>query len=241
MPGRALSTQAGRDGVDPREMYDRAAQSPWIRTVRKVRCRPSGESGAFEIELEAEFRKPVAKIRLADGFAFLGAEGIILPPEEAPRGVASESGKQICFARESDVPAGMYVKPIHYIVIQGAAEAGWAVGSVWPGKDVAAALALVAMVSARPYADQITVVDVHNYDGRASDVQPHLRLYAQLPNGCVTDIRFGRFPRDEKDFVVSPRRKLSYLDQYASRHGGLVAGVNTYLDLRYDQLHVSIH
>ena len=43
------------------------------------------------------------------------------------------------------------------------------------------------------------------------------------------------------DYVVSPERKLSYIDQYVARNGGRLAGINTYLDLRYDQLHVSIN
>ena len=40
--------------------------------------------------------------------------------------------------------------------------------------------------------------------------------------------------------MVSPERKISYLDQYAEDHGGNLAGVNRYIDLRYDELHVSL-
>jgi hypothetical protein len=66
-------------------------------------------------------------------------------------------------------------------------------------------------------------------------------MYAEVKGGQPTDIRFGRFPLPGGDHVVSPERKLSYLDAYATDHKGLLAGINRYLDLRYDELHVSMN
>ena len=57
----------------------------------------------------------------------------------------------------------------------------------------------------------------------------------------MTDVRFGRLPGCAIDCIVSPRRKIWYLDDYAANHNGRIAGINSYLDLRYDNLHVSLN
>jgi len=55
-----------------------------------------------------------------------------------------------------------------------------------------------------------------------------------------TDIRFGRFPTaDGLDYCIRPQRKLQYLDEYVRAHDGRLAGINAYIDLRYDTLYVS--
>jgi hypothetical protein len=64
-------------------------------------------------------------------------------------------------------------------------------------------------------------------------------MTAQTPDDKSTEIRFGRFPIVEGgDPDIPPQRKIGYLDAYYAGHGRL-AGINRYLDLRYDQLHVS--
>ncbi len=100
---------------------------------------------------------------------------------------------------------------------------------------------MLRLVHNKPYANQITAIDVRNFAGRISRAEPHLRMYAQVGQGGSTDIRFGRFPLPGGDYVISPERKLSYLDEYAEDHGGQLAGLNRYIDLRYDELHVSIN
>ena len=133
------------------------------------------------------------------------------------------------------------VRPVHYFRIDGASESTMRIGDTWPGEDVAAGLRLISLLARRPYANQVSVVDVRNYEGRISSEEPHLRLYAQSEQSKATDIRFGRFPRPGGDFVISPERKMSYLDEYVKRHDGRLAGLNAYLDLRFDQLHVSVY
>jgi hypothetical protein len=66
-------------------------------------------------------------------------------------------------------------------------------------------------------------------------------MTAQNSDGQSTDIKFGRFPIIEGgDPDIPTQRKISYLDAYYADHGRL-AGLNRYLDLRYDQLHVSVN
>ncbi len=109
------------------------------------------------------------------------------------------------------------------------------------GEDIQDGLRLVMMVQSKDYAREIVTVDVRNHGYSASRADPQIRMTARVRDGRSTDIRFGRFPvLDSGDYVVSPRRKIEYLDSYYSEHGRL-AGLCSYLDLRYDELHASLN
>ena len=229
----------------PRKVYLRAMASPWIQSVRNVRRCTSDKPGTVLLQLRASFRKPIARIHSGNAFAYLDARGVRLPASQAPRWVGTAPGpdgrsRQICFANADEVPPRMRVRPVHYFAIDGVRTAEPPIGEVWTGPDVEAGLRLLALIADKPYANQITLVDVRNHDGRISRHEPHLKLYAQVGSGRATDIKFGRFPRPRGDFVVAPARKVSYLDEYVARNGGRLAGLNAHLDLRNDNLHVSI-
>jgi TusA-related sulfurtransferase len=131
---------------------------------------------------------------------------------------------------------------LHYLDVQGVVCPPPEIGRRWEAPDLDEGLRLVELVMDRDFANQITAVDVRNYNGRISSVEPHLRMYAQIGRGPATDIRWGRFPTpDGTDYVVSPQRKMQYLEGYAADHGGRLAGFNRYLDLRFGELHVSIN
>jgi hypothetical protein len=238
--------QDAYDRALPEKVYQRAQRNPWIRTVTSVRRRHSDDLDVATLEIQAVFRKPVAKIRVGGGFVYLDAEGVVLPSDDVPRWVAAVrtgdgATRQVCFVQRDEVPPGVTVRPVHYFHIDGAAESTLLVGDTWPGEDVAAGLRLIALLADKPYANQISMVDVRNHEGRISREEPHLRLFAQKDQNTATDIRFGRFPRPGGDFVISPERKMSYLDEYVKTHDGRLAGGNAYLDLRFDQLHVSVY
>lgn len=228
-------------------VYALGEVNPWIRRMVRVRKRRGDDPRVGVVDVTAEFRRPVARV-LYDGQAyFVDAEGVRVPSTQTPRWAVMarrRSGappEQVCFVDVDDVPYALDPHPIHYVTIDGVAESPPPVGHAWSGGDVRAGLQLVKMVVERPYANQITVVDVRNHDGRISTTEPHLRMYAQVGRGPRTDIRFGRFPADSGDYVVSPQRKMSYLDVYAAEHDGRLAGLNDYIDLRYDELHVSVN
>ena len=98
----------------------------------------------------------------------------------------------------------------------------------------------VKLLLGRHYARQITVVDVTNHGGRVTSGAPEIKIFAQVGRDRPTEIRFGRFPT-EGDWVVTPAEKLANLDAYVKTNNGQLAGVNEYLDLRYDEMHVSIN
>jgi len=225
------------------EIYRLAKACPWIKEVRGVRKHPTADPRVGVVVIDAVFRKPLARVRAPGGYAYFDAAGVRLPAGQVAKLVAKVRTsadllpRQLCFLHPDHVPERLRTEDIHYILIYGLGEAP-PVGRRWEGPEVADALRLVRLVSSRPYANQITVVDVRNHGGRINEDEPFIRMFAQAGRGQPTDIRFGRFRLDGSDFEVSAERKISYLDEYVADHGGRLAGLDRYLDLRYDELHV---
>lgn len=243
---RELIPPRGMDFEDPalcRRIYDQAHRAAWlvdVASVRRVRTGP--DTG--RVDVTATFRRPVARVRYQQQSWFVDTRGVILPPREVPRWAArTHPGGPIRYYISDDAAAPRSrVVPIHYILIDGVRTPPPSVGQPWDAPDLQAGIRLVNLVNQKDWANQITVVDVRNFDRRVTASEPELRMYAQTGQGHATDIRFGRFPHPGGgDWVISPARKLEYLDQYASDHGGRLAGINSYIDVRYDELRVSIH
>jgi len=233
-------------------VYRRAAANAWVRQVRSVRkyVRAGGTEGV--IDVRCDYRRPVACVETTSGFAaatdrdvYVDADGVRLPHADVPKYAVRFTGMdgrhhEETFASSQAVPPHSEVWRIEYPVIRGIASATPANGRRWDAGDLAAGLRLLALLADRPYANQITVVDVRNHDGRLAPDEAHLRMLAQVGQGRPTRILFGRFPKGMVDVVVSPQRKLSYLDWYVSREdneAGLLAGLDEELDLRYDRLY----
>lgn len=230
----------------PEKVHRLAQGNAWVRKVTSVRRCPSADTSVALIEFRAEYRKPITVIQTPYGPEYLSADGIHLPRHQVPRYVtrvkrADGSQRQVCFVDPESVPPGVRAWPIHYIRIHGVRNInppGY--GRLWGGEDMAAGLRMVALVADQPYANQIAIADVRNFAGRLrQDGEPHLRYYARVDNGDTTDIRFGRFPRPGGDHIIPTEQKLSHLNAYVARRKGRLAGLNDYIDLRFDELHVS--
>lgn len=250
----ALASQIAAELIPPGARYfdldltdrvrSRAAANPWVGQVLRVTKRRSDEPNVAVIDLDAVFRMPVAKTKATWGFAYIDAEGFRLPADQVPQWAGNtleDTTGQTFYLSRQDVPHSRRLSRIHYMIISGAGSPLPAVGQKWQGHDVSAGLELVKLVATKPYAYQVTEIDVRNFGGRIDPAEPHLRMWAQAGRSHRTDIRFGRFPMPGGDYVVSPQRKMSYLDEYVEDHSGHLAGVNRYLDLRYDELHVSVN
>lgn len=228
-----------------REIHARATANPWLTDVREVRKTGGDSPGQVRLDVHASFRRPIARAGRDGRYFYVDTEGVRLPEGQVPRFVVRPPGSDgpgELYLTEADVPDGVRARRIHYIVIEGGRSEPPSVGRPWDTADLHAGLRLVRMVLDRPYAGQITVVDVSNHARRISDRLPELRMFAQVGSDTApTEIRFGRFPDGPGDYVIAPERKLSYLDEYAARNDGRLTGANRYLDLRYDQLHVSLN
>ncbi len=229
-------------------VYELAEQNPWIREIVRVEKKKTPNTNVAIIEVAAKFRRPIAKVDGSWGDNYVDCEGVLLPSHEIPQWVVSFEDsqgnvRQACYLEYTEIPVryGEFAFGIHYFNIQGVIAQKPDFGQIWSSEALQDGLKLIELVRTKPYAEQITVIDVRNSNGRINKNEPYLRMYAQIGRTKPTDIRFGRFPAPGGgDYVVSPERKMSYLDAYFTDHGR-VAGLNSYIDLRYDELHVSLN
>jgi len=253
---RSLDPQ-GMGFDDPRltgAIYALAEGNPWISKAHRVRKRRGESPDRACVEVRVEFRQPYAKVQRSDlrGYVYVDPRAVVLPdPPDVPQvpkwrariaGAQGKGSRWVYFAAESEIPENLHgaAKRIQYVIVQGVRSPPPAPGQTWRADDLADGLKLIDLIAARRYRNEITAVDVRNHGGRLSPIEPHLRMFAQLGRGRRTDIRFGRLPAGEGDFVVSPERKMSYMDDWAGRHNGRIAGTCTWIDLRYDEIHHSI-
>ena len=252
---RPAGVEFGSHGL-AEKVYALAAKCPWAASgVRVRRVRQIGEEGGGYVQVAMEFLKPVARVPFRSGYVYVDQRGVVLPSSQVPQLVMmdyrrqgdelvlSQAQRQVCFMDESEVPKHVVAAPIHYVNIElGLDRKGTALppepGEQWRSEDLAEALRLADLVSGRPYGNQITTIDARNFKGRVNRHESQLEMYAQIDQGPPTRIPFGRFPTGDGDYVVSPEQKMAYLDEYATRNGGIMAGIDSVLDLRYDQLRV---
>ena len=238
--------------------FSRASVNPWIRRVNRVTKRPTSDPAIAGVEVDCEFRKPIARVSAGGEDAYVDVEAVRLPSRDLPQWVVevpasavptclqrqpAPSGTAQLYFRDTDaLPANRPARGVHYIAVVGVQAAPPAVGQPWQGQDVREGLRLVQLVLEKPYANQITTVDVRNYNGRISRGEPHLRMRAQIGDGPCTDIRFGRFPAsDGLDYEVSAEEKMSSLDDWYRDHNGTLTGLAAYIDLQYDELHYGVN
>ncbi len=225
-----------------REVHELAEVNPWISEIQQVSRIRKADRKEGVVMVTATYRQPVAKVQVDNRVYFVDSHGVVLPFDSVPRWAAKVGENFRYYTSEDAVPLTARPMRIHYVTIQGVTTPPAAVGQAWQAEDLAHGLRLVELISDRHWANQITVVDVRNHGRRISESEPELRLYAQQGQGRATDIRFGRFPfEDGGDWVISPDRKIKYLDDYVSEHNGKLAGMNAYIDVRYDELRISVN
>lgn len=233
-----------RDPALPREVHDRARRSVWVRAVARVLKRRADDGAGGTVEVHAEFRQPIARVPVGDGtYAYIDPEAVRLPEDGVPRLVVTTpaaGNRPACtryYCCDWEVPPRLDARRLHYVDIRllpGMDGAPPPVGQAWDCPALREGIRLVGLISSRSYANQITTVDVRNHNWRVSRSEPQLRMIAQVGQTARTDIRFGRFPHPEADWVVSPARKLEYLDNYVREHDGRLAGLDPGIELRLD-------
>ncbi len=224
-----------------RAIHDKAVKCPWISQVTEVRrVRINATEG--EVRIQAQYRQPIARVAREGRMYYIDSEAVVLPYSQTPKFAAQDSSGVKYYIQREGVPANYNPIRIHYIAIEGVEATPPGVGKAWPGEDLAQGLRLVRLLSTRPYANQISVVDVRNHNRRISESEPELCVYAQQGRGKCTEIRFGRFPHTEGgDWVISPARKMQYLDDYVNDQNGRLAGIHSYIDVRFDELRISLN
>lgn len=193
--------------------------NPWIREIHSVR-RSYTKTPGDTIEVDCEYRAPIALVKWSDHYTLVDNEGTVLPEQfteaEVPRIVYGADGK------------------MNIRVIEGVAHKPSTPGQTWPGADISAGLELVQLLYGQPYADDILKVNVSNFQGRRTLKDPHLTLITRF--NPATELRWGR-PVSAKDaFIeVAPAQKLNYLASVYAKYHRVDAG-QPWLDLRFDHI-----
>lgn len=193
----------------------RLASSPWVKNIREIRRGYTNRPGDT-LELDCEFRAPVALVRWKDYYWLVDAEGVKLPEQftadQVERVMIDPSGNR------------------QIRVIEGVATAPVETGKKWPGDDLAAGLALAATISPQSWANSVRGIDVSNFAGRINRREAQLAMLTQYN----TRVFWGQ-PVNSKSFFVEARDniKLDNLSRIYAKFGRIDAG-KPWVDIRFD-------
>jgi cell division septal protein FtsQ len=188
-------------------------KNPWIAKVHEVR-RAYGRKPGDVLEIDCEYRVPVALVRWGAYYWLVDRNGFKLPeqyePQDVPKMVRIEDGR------------------VDIRIIDGVKRPPPETGHKWAGEDLAAALEMIRLLSDKPYAQEILKVDVARF---GSDKEPQVVLITRY----ATEVRWGRVPSDKDAFIeVSTARKLDRLQSIYAHYGRLDAGHPGGIDIRFD-------
>ena len=189
--------------------------NPWIEKVYDVR-RAYGNRPGDLLEINCEYRVPVALVKWGDYYSLVDRTGYKLPEQyeakDVPKIVRIEDGV------------------VDIRIIEGVKKPPPAPGHKWAGDDLAAGLEMIALLSDKPYAAEILKINVSHFYNRGDAQVVLVTKYA-------TEVRWGRPPSAKDAFVeVDPSKKLDRLRAIYEKYGRLDAGQTAGLDIRFDTI-----
>lgn len=215
---RHVRPAVGQSALDHQMLRDRVAilqNEPWIRHVNLVR-RVYGQAPGDTLEIDCDYRAPIAMVRWEDQYVLVDGEGIVLPERidqvDVPKIVYGANGK------------------MNIRLIDGVNRRPPADGKKWTGDDLAAGLWMVQTLYAKRFAEEIMSVDVSNYGGRSNANDAHLVLVTKYGS----EIRWGQ-SHNWRGFEAGIDRKLMNLEQIYNQYGRVDAK-EPWLDLRFDKV-----
>lgn len=170
-------------------------RSGWFESVGQVSRRVNGD-----IDIDAVFLQPTTIVTDAFGDVVVDAMGRPLP--EGSRMVDERPIIRIVHPRES--------RPRRP-------------GRPWPGDDMIAAMRLHAMLDHHPWTNQITAIDLSEFDRTGS-----LLIQTDLP----ATLQWGSAPGEETPLESLADHKIQWLDQFHRDHGRIDAHHRGTIDLR---------
>jgi hypothetical protein len=190
--------------------------NPWIREIRSVR-RAYGQRPGDTLEIDCDYRAPIALVHWGEYFWLVDGEGVKLP-------------EQFLKDQVSRIVVGSDRK-INIRIVEGVRQPPPESGKKWVGADLAAALDMVKLLYGLPYAEEIVKVDVHNFDRRRNDKEAEIVLMTKYG----TEVRWGQPINAEDFFTEEPvATKLAYMKQIHEEYGR-VDGKHRWLDIRFGQ------
>jgi hypothetical protein len=188
--------------------------SPWIRDVRQVR-RVYQDQPGDTIEIDCDYRAPVALVEWGSYYWLVDGEGVKLPA-------------QFTAGQLNHVVYGADHK-MNIRVIRGVQSPPVNAGNKWGGDDLQAGLDMLKTLYGQSFAEEIVSVDVSNYDHRQSLRNAQLTLWT-VRN---TQIHWGTPINGRTEFEIPTARKLENLKLIYAKCGRVDA-VHEELDIRLD-------
>jgi len=192
--------------------------NPWVRNVREVRRAYTNRPGDT-LEIDCDFRAPVALVKWKDYYWLVDRDGVKLPEQ-----FTADQIERVMI----DPTGNRQIR-----VIEGVSNAPVETGRKWPGEDLSAGLALAMTISSQPYANSIVAVDVTNFAGRIDRREAQLVLLTR----DHTRVYWGQ-PVNSKSFFVEARDavKLDNLAKVFAKFGRVDMGL-PWVDARFDEIH----
>jgi cell division septal protein FtsQ len=199
------------------DVGDSLRANPWIKQVREVR-RAYGQRPGDTIEIDCDYRTPLALVHWKDYYWLVDDEGVKLP-------------EQFTAQQLPQVVNGRHHK-LQFRIVEGVQNPPVESGRRWPGEDLASGLELARYLYAQPYAEEVVRIDVSNYAGRVARNEAQIVLLTKRN----TEVRWGR-PVNAKDFFVevSVAQKLDYMRRVWQQYGQVDAR-QAWIDIRFDKI-----
>jgi hypothetical protein len=202
-----------------KDAYESLRVNPWIKTVRQVR-RVYGKAPGDTLEVDCDYRAPVALVAYEDKYTLVDADRVILPEQ-----FRLDDLKKVMYG--NDAAQGK----LQLRIIEGVTHRPTEAGAVWEGKDLAAGLRVAQLLAHQPFAEEIVRIDVSNADGRRDRNEAHVVLYTK----ANTQLRWGRDPNPDEFIEAKPNTKLVHMAQIYKQYHRIDAG-QPWLDLRFDRV-----
>ncbi len=208
--------------LDPQLLRDADAalrHNPWIAQVNQVR-RVYGQKPGDTLEIDCDYRAPVALVQWGSDFWLVDRQGYKLPAQycddELPRVVFGKSGRL-----ELRIISGVRLPPPQHA------------GESWPGDDLRAGIQLIEHLYGLAFTEEIQRVDVSNFAGRINPREAQLVLATRYPSL----IKWGEPWSAGEGFHVEigPEQKLARLEQVWKEYARVDAG-QPWIDVRFDRV-----
>lgn len=212
-----LAARSSLDSALLKEVADSLRFNPWVRQVRQVR-RGFGNGPGDTLEIDCEYRTPVALVTWKGQHYLVDGEGVRLPPK-----FPIQSGKppRILFDRNGH---------LNLRIIEGVSQAPpLADGQRWPGDDLHAGLDLARLLYGRVCTEEILRVNVANFKGRKDPRDAQLTLLTKRNS----EIRWGEPVKLPFHAELPPATKLERLALIKEKFGQIDGGYS-WIDIRLD-------
>ena len=216
-----VTPRSSLNGAEVKEVADSLAADAWVKKVRQVR-RVYGNGPGDTLEVDCEFRAPVALVQDDSWFWMVDADGVKLPE----RFMKDELAK---------VALGTGLQGIQLRIIVGERAHAPQAGEKWQGDDLKAGLELAKLFHGKTYLDEIAMIDVSGVEPASLD-ESHRRNEIALYTKRNTQIIWGEpIPTGPFRVDVPVEQKLMTLERLYERFGRCDAG-RPWLQIRYDSV-----